>query len=418
MSRKRRKRRRGITPWKKTALKVCVLWLVLAASIHAFRTIKAAGFEDQREAARWGSSDSCAQVSAFLPSENALKEENIRDLEYKINSALAQDSIKLTAQGEDARLWQDCYSGIGSLTLAAGSKTVKVEAVGTGGAFFTFHPLHLSSGSFYLSDSPMKDEILLDQETAWKLFGSFNVVGRSVRVEDMYLRIAGVYKKEEGGLYENGGLSDYVVFVQYTTLLQYGGTGKNTGNGTAVPSTASSPAALFVATEGPVKNTENGSDGQEGTSSGSEQNSENVGTGNTRYTDTGMITTYEIVMPDPVDGYAAAAVMHNMSLLARYLNKVQKKGYTIGIISWTSKGGSDEYHKNIDKVKRTWLRKHLPSVIWDEIRIVKYGINKYNECGGGILFDDEEKNRNDWHDVAYKPDEIFSVLKRLIKEGE
>ena len=116
--------------------------------------------------------------------------------------------------------------------------------------------------------------------------------------------------------------------------------------------------------------------------------------------------------------YAAAAVMHNMSLLARYLHKVQRKGYTIGIISWTSKGGSDEYHKNIDKVKRTWLRKHLPSVIWDEIRIVKYGINKYNECGGGILFDDEEKNRNDWHDVAYKPDEIFSVLKRLIKEGE
>ena len=148
----KKRRRRGITPWKKTALKVCVLWLVLAASIHAFRTIKAAGFEDQREAARWGSSDSCAQVSAFLPSENALKEENIRDLEYKINSALAQDSIKLTAQGEDARLWQDCYSGIGSLTLAAGSKTVKVEAVGTGGAFFTFHPLHLSSGSFYLSD--------------------------------------------------------------------------------------------------------------------------------------------------------------------------------------------------------------------------------------------------------------------------
>ena len=304
----KKRRRRGITPWKKTALKVCVLWLVLAASIHAFRTIKAAGFEDQREAARWGSSDSCAQVSAFLPSENALKEENIRDLEYKINSARAQDSIKLTAQGEDARLWQDCYSGIGSLTLAAGSKTVKVEAVGTGGAFFTFHPLHLSSGSFYLSDSPMKDEILLDQETAWKLFGSFNVVGRSVRVEDMYLRIAGVYKKEEGGLYEKGGLSDYVVFVQYKTLLQYGGTGKNTGNGTAAPSTASSPAALFVATEGPVKNTENGSESQEGTSSGSEQNSENVGTGNTRYTDTGMITTYEIVMPDPVDGYAAAAV--------------------------------------------------------------------------------------------------------------
>lgn len=116
--------------------------------------------------------------------------------------------------------------------------------------------------------------------------------------------------------------------------------------------------------------------------------------------------------------YATAAVMHNMSLLARYLNKVQRKGYKIGIISWTSKSCSDEYHTNIDKAKRAWLSKHLPSVVWDEIRIVKYGINKYNECGGGILFDDEEKNRNDWHDVAYTPDEIFSVLKKLTKEGK
>ena len=30
--------------------------------------------------------------------------------------------------------------------------------------------------------------------------------------------------------------------------------------------------------------------------------------------------------------YAEAEVMHNMSLLARYLNKLQKMGYRIGII--------------------------------------------------------------------------------------
>ena len=35
---------------------------------------------------------------------------------------------------------------------------------------------------------------------------------------------------------------------------------------------------------------------------------ENVGTGNTAYKDTGKITIYEIVMPDPVEGYAAAVL--------------------------------------------------------------------------------------------------------------
>ena len=243
MSRKRK--RRGITPWKKTALKVCVLWLIAAAWIHVFREWKIRGFDDQREASRWGSAENCAQVSAFLPSDEALKEENIQELEYKINSSLAQDSIKLTADGPDAKLWQDCYSGIGTLTLAAGSKSVTVEAVGTGGAFFTFHPLKLSGGTYYLPDSAMQDEIILDEETAWKLFGSFDVEGRTVRVQNMYLRISGVYKKGEGSLYEEGGLSDYVVFVQYKTLLQYGGTGGGSGNEgqTTLPGTASSPAA-------------------------------------------------------------------------------------------------------------------------------------------------------------------------------
>lgn len=157
-----KRKRRGITPWKKTALKVCVLWLIAAAGIHGYRELKALGFEDQREASRWGAPDSCAQISAFLPREEALMEENIKDLEYKINTTLAQDSIKKTSEGKDSKLWQDCYSGIGELKLAAGSKTVTVEAVGTGGAFFTFHPLKLSAGSYYLSDSVMKDEILLD----------------------------------------------------------------------------------------------------------------------------------------------------------------------------------------------------------------------------------------------------------------
>ena len=35
--------------------------------------------------------------------------------------------------------------------------------------------------------------------------------------------------------------------------------------------------------------------------------------------------------------YAEAEVMLNMNLLARYLNRLQRAGYQIGIISWLSK---------------------------------------------------------------------------------
>lgn len=115
--------------------------------------------------------------------------------------------------------------------------------------------------------------------------------------------------------------------------------------------------------------------------------------------------------------YEAAKPMLNFSLLARLLNKLQANGWKIGIISWTSKKGSEMYNLAVETTKRAWLAKHLPSVEWDEIKVVRYGTNKYMTCGGGILFDDEEGNREAWHDEAYEPNQILEILKQLIKEG-
>lgn len=112
--------------------------------------------------------------------------------------------------------------------------------------------------------------------------------------------------------------------------------------------------------------------------------------------------------------YDVAMPMHNFSQLARKLNKLQSQGWKIGIISLTSKSGSDLYNGQVALAKMCWLHKHLRSVQWDEIKIVKYGTNKYMECGGGILFDDEEQNRNSWKDKAYEPSAILSVLSDLL----
>jgi len=111
--------------------------------------------------------------------------------------------------------------------------------------------------------------------------------------------------------------------------------------------------------------------------------------------------------------YEIAKVMHNMSRLARLLNKVQAQGHEIGIISWTSKGGTDLYNGEVALAKMVWLHKHLPSVTWDSIKIVAYGTNKKATCGDGILFDDELKNRQIWGADAYTPDRIFDILRQL-----
>lgn len=112
--------------------------------------------------------------------------------------------------------------------------------------------------------------------------------------------------------------------------------------------------------------------------------------------------------------YAKARTMINFSIFARILHKLQEQGWKIGIISWTSKNGSESYNLAVEMTKRAWLAQHLPSVVWDEIRIVRYGTNKYMECGNGILFDDEKNNRSDWKDISYDEKNILKILQSLL----
>ena len=113
--------------------------------------------------------------------------------------------------------------------------------------------------------------------------------------------------------------------------------------------------------------------------------------------------------------YATAKPLIRMSTLARVLNRLQRKGYTIGIVSWLSKGGSDDYNEKVTYAKQKWLKQHLASVNFDEINIVKYGTPKSTAVNiqGGILFDDEERNRTEWNGTAYNVDNILNVLKAL-----
>lgn len=114
--------------------------------------------------------------------------------------------------------------------------------------------------------------------------------------------------------------------------------------------------------------------------------------------------------------YAEAEVMWNMSQLARLLNRIQLMGYKLGIISWTSKGGSESYNKAVAEAKLNWLNKHLASVHFDNICIVKYGTPKslIMDTENDILFDDEKPNRDNWQGEAFEPEMMLKVLKALI----
>ena len=119
-----------------------------------------------------------------------------------------------------------------------------------------------------------------------------------------------------------------------------------------------------------------------------------------------------LINSDPTP-YAVAAPLVHLATLARMLNRAQAQGYEIGVISWLSKSSTPDYDEKVKAAKLAWLARHLPSVKWDAVLIVAYGTNKLAATGGGILFDDEDKNRTTWGEGAHTPDEIFKVLSSL-----
>ena len=81
----------------------------------------------------------------------------------------------------------------------------------------------------------------------------------------------------------------------------------------------------------------------------------------------------EYLLKEDATPYAEAKPLMNLSALAREIHRGQKLGIKYGIISWTSKGGTPAYNKAVEEVKKHWLRRHLPSVVFDEIHVIEYG---------------------------------------------
>lgn len=129
----------------------------------------------------------------------------------------------------------------------------------------------------------------------------------------------------------------------------------------------------------------------------------------------GVNNWLDYLLAESTKPYEIAKPLVNMSALACRLNSLQRKGYKIGVISWTSKGGSAQYNAEVESAKRAWLAKHLASVQFDFIAVVPYGTSKsaFASDDNDVLFDDEAHNRENWRGNAYDVQNILEILKNL-----
>lgn len=149
----------------------------------------------QQAAKRWqGEGEQAfAQLSCFMAPTAQLTLDDM----YKFRGDMAQ---KLKGAGYDTEkagsLYRDAWSAFLTVKVSRGRQSGEVQAVAVGGNFFDFHPLRLVSGSYLSPADVMDDRVLLDQETAWLLFGAADVAGLSFSLEGVPFVVAGVYAHE------------------------------------------------------------------------------------------------------------------------------------------------------------------------------------------------------------------------------
>ena len=233
---------------------VCLFLLLVFAIFGAVSGHLISKLPDQLGADRWSDDMKMAQVSLFLTQDQKITEEDIKRFEYILERKLLDagvtdmsdakddaltgpkiiDTIGIdemygsqgSASNEDngiGNLYAVSYCAQGTATLSYEDRTLEnAAAIGAGGDFFIFHPLTLVSGTYFDGDDLMKDKVVIDEDTAWQLFGSTDIIGQSILIKGVPHYISGVVKKETGKLYEAAGLSKSYVYMSYDSLSRYG----------------------------------------------------------------------------------------------------------------------------------------------------------------------------------------------------
>lgn len=98
---------------------------------------------------------------------------------------------------EVQNLYLDAWSTKGSVSLKAEHGSAEATAVAVGGDFFRLHPQNLLSGGYISGDDLMHDRVILDEELAWKLFGGYDLTGMPVELNGSTFYVAGVIARED-----------------------------------------------------------------------------------------------------------------------------------------------------------------------------------------------------------------------------
>ena len=203
---------------KKIWFAICAALLLASVGCRLYLHSFTGSLLSQREAERWRgeSGESFCQVSCFLPQGAAVGRKEI----YSFRYAMLDD---FTASGrewsDDAYPFLDAWSCESSMTITGERGTTEAPVYAVGGEFFEFHPLGLLSGSYLSEDSLSPDLVVLDRELAWELFGGTELVGMPVTVNGAEFVVGGVVDRESDSASRRALKDEKGFFISYDAYL-------------------------------------------------------------------------------------------------------------------------------------------------------------------------------------------------------
>ena len=253
---------------KKLILFAADLVLLLAAlacflGIHRLSRL----LPSQLEAERWrgGSDIEYAQISCFIPVDETVTRDQIGAFREEMAKKLHEAALDIDT---DDVLSADAWSCVGKVSVSSALGKGDVYATAVGGEFFSFHPITLISGSYITAEDLMQDRALLDEETAWLLFGGTDIQGLTFKINGVPFVVAGVIEREQDFATKEAYTDGMGVFISYDAWV-----------------------TLNSASAGEAGDAAAGSAGTASASSAS-----------------AGIQCYEIVLPNPVKNYAVGVV--------------------------------------------------------------------------------------------------------------
>lgn len=191
--------------WKKSNIVIvainllCLILYALFTILFSYRAEKLSG---NQLAKSWQGSSEIPyhEISVFIDPEEQIKLDQISGIRSGIQSSLSDASY--TGESVTGRLWIDCYFAkrqgvVSRLNDIGRTETQEVRIVGAGGDFFYFHEPRMISGCTFKDKDSSQDKVLIDKQTAWSLFGGYDIAGQSVQVDGKNYIVSGVYEPKE-----------------------------------------------------------------------------------------------------------------------------------------------------------------------------------------------------------------------------